>query len=455
VAHQLNHDSSFIRRKLRAQTRTIKIHRFLLLEWKKSKALQSMVVDRILLMLLLRTLCHNVRVRASAALQHHHQQQQPLTTSRRTAGISLTPCDVLWDSTARTALQLLRQQRSKRTTQTTATEEDAEPFVTTALYPCCHDDGKDHRFLTLTLVGDKGGKNALDQINQDRAFIHHRGGEGGSSSANNDPDILLAGVVDGHGASGHYVAEWIRHSLKQQLFVEPLGSNNTNNNNNIPDFIAHTVKSLDKTVPPRFAYDSGATLSFLLRVGETLYFSNTGDSQTFLAAAVLDERNNDLLDVNIVFASELHKPTARHERQRLEALGHTIDADEDRVWYAVPNQGLHGMATSRTIGDHQAGPDTLIPDPDVVQLTIHDVLKNQRMKRQLLSSPNSTIASPAADQEVCTGDVQSDGSVDTASCHDVSPPPGERIHLFVVSATDGILDYFKPEEMAYQVRLSL
>jgi serine/threonine protein phosphatase PrpC len=415
-----------------------------------------MVVDRILLMLLLRTLCHNVRFRATAALQQHHPQQQPLTTSRRTAGISLTPCDVLWDSTARTALQLLRQ-RSKRTTQTTATEEDAEPFVTTALYPCCHDDGKDHRFLTFTLVGDKGGKNALDQINQDRAFIHHRGegGSSSSSSAENDPDILLAGVVDGHGASGHYVAEWIRHSLKQQLFVEPVLGSNNNDTNHIPDIIANTVKSLDKAVPSQFAYDSGATLSFLLRVGETLYFSNTGDSQTFLAAAVLDERNNDLLDVNIVFASELHKPTARHERQRLEALGHTIDAAEDRVWYAVPNQGLHGMATSRTIGDHQAGPYTLIPDPDVVMLTIHDVLKDQRMKRQLLLSPNSTIASPAADdQKVCTGDVQSDGSVDTSSCRDESPPTGERIHLFAVSATDGILDYFKPEEMAYQVRSS-
>ena len=125
------------------------------------------------------------------------------------------------------------------------------------------------------------------------------------------------------------------------------------------------------------------------------------------------------------------------------------------------------MATSRTIGDHQAGVATLIPDPDVVKLTIRDILKDQTTRR-LLVSPNSTILWPSSlhqPQQVCTGDVRPDGSVDTLTCdeqqqqqeqqHDSTAPTcrggGERIHLFAVSATDGILDYIKPEAMAYQV----
>lgn len=323
---------------------------------------------------------------------------------------TLSPCEIIWDSTVRSALQILR--RSK--------DEGVEILTSSALYPCLHDDGIDSRHLTLTLVGDKGGS-PIEQTNQDRGFIHFW------NPRVSNKDIMVAGVSDGHGVLGHYVSEWIRYQLKL-LLVESLSEKGQIST----DKIAETVITLDKSMPSVLGSSGGATLSFLVKQGDSLFFSNTGDSQSFLAAAILDD-DNELLNVEVVFASELHKPNSTLERTRLESLGYTIDEEENRVWYTVEG-GQQAMATSRSIGDHEAG-QALIPDPDVTKVSVAMVLED------------------LAKMESQTGcaEVQADGSLDSTVCGDVHTTSLDKIHLFAVSATDGILDYIAPEAMAYQV----
>lgn len=322
---------------------------------------------------------------------------------------TLSPCEIVWDSTVRAALQILRKSKHL----------EVETLTSSVLYPCMHDNGTNSRHLTLTLVGDKGGS-PIEQTNQDRGFIHF-------SRSNPRPgrDIVIAGVSDGHGILGHHVAEWIRHQLTQSLIgilsddTKPISA----------EEIAELVTNLNESMPPVLGSSGGATLSFLVREGDSLYFSNTGDSKSFLAAAILEDEG-ELNSVEVVFSTKLHKPNSTLERSRLESLGYAIDDEENRVWYSVDGE-KQGMATSRTIGDHEAG-RALIPNPDVTELSVTKVLN------QLMS-------------QVDCEEVRADGSLVSTTCNKEDATSLERIHLFAVSATDGVLDYVEPEAIAYQV----
>jgi len=420
-------------------------------------------------------------------------QDHARSSTTNPSSILLTPCEIYWDSVVRVALQELSSPTSNQD------YGDSSSRWKTALQSCYYENkhnnnnNNNHQqlMLTVTLVGYKGGK-LIDQINQDRAFVY--------STTNNN--AFLSGVMDGHGSLGHSVAEFGRHALLQRLpskvqqllaFSTKTDSSTTideSQSTMIEQIIQQTVTDIDRDLPEYMASAGGATASFVLSVPNnhqhdndaTLYFSNTGDSQSFLVAAILnvttttttpDSNNNknnqrvELLDTQIPLVTQPHKPDHPVERQRLEAAGMRVEHDagyEDsaRAWYKAADGGTYGLAMSRALGDRGARGVTALPDvrtvPSLRKLAA--ALAHEYNEKLLL------VQQQQPPEPVCTNaPVDTNGNSDDATCTTTRTTNNatlntdliqqDQIHFFVVSATDGLLDYLTPEIMGVQLAMAL
>jgi serine/threonine protein phosphatase PrpC len=328
-------------------------------------------------------------------------------------GCPFLPRDVFYDEDAKTALHRLKEPTRK-------VHQEEQLNKASSLFLSELDSSGDRHRTTMTLCGFKGG-NINAQINQDRAILvsPYLG------------EYQFVGVLDGHGTGGELVAEYARTEIPKQVAakLEELAMDKNNNlmnpNEELTLKIAALLKevfiSVDKSALQATTNSGGCTASVALQLGPKLFVANAGDSVTMVAA---HRGWNET--VQIVYASREDKPHLPEERKRIEQAGGRVqipessdDDDSSRVIYKDPGSGYEvGLAMSRSIGDWDA--------PGVTAEPIVDVLDLPKLAASVLATKNDFD---------CTK-------------FECGPPD---VNFFVVSATDGLMDFVSPQNIADKI----
>lgn len=193
-----------------------------------------------------------------------------------------------------------------------------------------------------------------DKVNQDRAIVAY--------ALQDDPDISLFGVADGHGQFGHNVAAFVQEKLP--VYLSKQKNLKTDTAEAMIVGVKQMCAELSKTkIDCSF---SGTTLVFGVKVGSKIFIGNIGDSRCALG------RNDGKGGVVGIALSEDQKPENPEENKRILAAGGRVHPlpgppDEDngpeRVWLAQVD--VPGLAMSRSIGDTVAQTVGVISVPEV------------------------------------------------------------------------------------------
>lgn len=248
---------------------------------------------------------------------------------------------------------------------------------------------------TLTLIGSKGGS-GID-VNQDRAFC--------IAPFMGNQNWRLLGVFDGHARKGHDVSE---HCIQQfpKVLAEKLLDTKLSD-----DSIEKRRRQICKCLEDTFLHvnltapsGGGCTASVILQCDDQLFVANAGDSRSFVG--IYDASTNK---TEVVYISREDKPDLPDEQARIVQMGghvHQPLYGVPRVLYYDSITGSNsGLAMSRAIGDRDA--TGVIANPIVQVLDIEEL-------------------------------------VDTRKFSDTE----DDIHIFGVSASDGMMDYVKAEIVA-------
>lgn len=357
-------------------------------------------------------------------------------------GCPLLPRDMHFDEEAQKALKAIRMIHSPSAHYDGGSQKDIDLDSKKALELLKNVGDKDQ--ATLTLIGYKGG-NLQDQINQDRAFVispYFVNETNDTGSFNRKESVKrLMGVFDGHAKLGELVSEYSVNTLPKLLSTKLekilAGSDAEYAQGDIRQALVETFIELDKTAPAE--QSGGCTASVVLQLGKHVYVANAGDSRSLVATY-----NKSTSDVKIVFVTREDKPDLPDERRRVESMGGQVYIPpperiqmgaSSRVLYVDPQTGgTSGLAMSRSIGDWAAGKKGVIPDPTVSVIDIEELVKG--------AEECSSLATVADDNGGLL--VQSE-----SSCRDLD------IEVFAVSATDGLLDFMKLDDIAKTVAISL
>ncbi|XP_019187571.1 PREDICTED: probable protein phosphatase 2C 65 [Ipomoea nil] len=201
------------------------------------------------------------------------------------------------------------------------------------------------RFVSMYSQQGKKG------VNQDAMTVwEHFGGEKGA---------FFCGVFDGHGPSGHRVAQFIRDRLPSKLSV----ASKDNSQDFEKDIHHHPLFSKWKsTFPQSFkdidnalegeekidSFSSGTTAVTLIKQGEHLIIGNLGDSRAIMCTRDdTDQLVPEQLTVDL-------KPNLPVESERIKSCkGRVMATAEEpnvfRVW--MPEQDCPGLAMARAFGD--------------------------------------------------------------------------------------------------------
>lgn len=202
------------------------------------------------------------------------------------------------------------------------------------------------------------------KVNQDTYIIHPK--------LFGRSDISLFGVCDGHGEFGHLVSAFVREKLPKAL--EEI---------KVADFLKDPPSMITKAVEKLCLWlkksrinvtVSGTTATFAIKVNQTIYCANIGDSRCVLAT---------MKDENSVVALQLtvdHKPDLPEEKKRIINSGGRVatlpgpagaDLGPMRVW--LKEFDLPGLAMSRSIGDQISASVGVISTPEI---TVHEIAEN-------------------------------------------------------------------------------
>ena len=248
-----------------------------------------------------------------------------------------------------------------------------------------------HHHALLTRGGNKAfGPNGV-KANQDRALIMYPF----SFRENFSKNDLLMGLFDGHGPDGHVVSHYITLQLPQVL-TQMLETHSPS------DALTQTFLNLEENLPP--VESSGSTAIVMLRLNDTLYVANTGDSLAFVAS--FDGGN-----VEIIYQTKPHKPHLPEERARIEKAGGQVMApqspeDSSRVIVFQEGGMVMALAMSRSIGDKEGTVIGVIAEPTVDALELKALAPSHKK-------------------------------------------------LFAVAASDGLFDHVPPHEVATELAKSL
>ena len=367
----------------------------------------------------------------------------------------LLPRDILMDSTARMALQALRRH-----------PQESDLYVGQLYHPqSCMSPNEQ---ATLTMIGYKGGS-LMEQTNQDRAFVLNHVT---TPSTHWTDSYILSGVLDGHGAEGHFVAEWSRHVLTSRIEqgLKFLLSTDEKDDAVLMDKVVHLLNDsfveTDATLPEYIAYYGGATASIALQFSSFIVLANSGDSQSFVVAAVMEGSEDEssktqwrqptLVEesVQTIYETRLDKPDDPDEYERLVAAGSEVqletEEDDARVWYASPITGEEtGLAMSRGLGDW--GATAVIAEPTMQVLNITEI--KQRFLHDFHASRKDAIRARKQECSVERAVDQQSGPMHTCpqTNDDLDDDRKSNVQFFVVSVTDGIIDFLTPQEIAVQL----
>jgi serine/threonine protein phosphatase PrpC len=357
---------------------------------------------------------------------------------------------------------------------------------------CCRDDA-----VTLTLIGYKGG-DLQSQINQDRGvivspFLITDNNSVETEHTTTTPSVRaflslprqLVGVFDGHAPLGERVSEYAAQQLPELLAQKMMQNtmqkfiNHSNNHHSEKTDLSESLSveitrqsiheafvELDQKVP---AHPSGGcTATIVLQQGTKLFVANTGDSRSFIVACRSNPQitsdtstnsTNSTSTPQIVYISREDKPDLPDERERVERTGGQVYIPmrgTSRVVYHDPVTGAPtGLAMSRSIGDWEAGKMGVIPDPIIDVLDTNEivarVLAQDAQNNQNTTENDEIDLDAVAYQEVdAVGNIVSESLTSSSSAR-VPPLPGgeeDDVFLFAVSATDGMMDYLSPLDIA-------
>jgi serine/threonine protein phosphatase PrpC len=338
-----------------------------------------------------------------------------------TYGCPMTPSDMLYIPVQQ-ALQKIRNKSKESLKTRVTTRKVLQELRSTG------DEGK----ATLTMTGFKGG-DANDQINQDRAFVISPFLSDGKDARMGSTDDLkarrLLGVFDGHATFGEKVSEYCMTELPKMLaskLSERLTEDLTESQQEqiVVATLHESFLELDQTTP--HGESGGCTASVMLQLGKKLYFANTGDSPTFLCVHHASTKKTE-----VVYITQEDKPSLPTERARIEAMGGKVwvprGGGSARVLFTDPVTGDQtGIAMSRSIGDHDVGKYGVIADPTIHVIDLEELIQEQNKKAKEASGGIMDMFSFGRKVEESVDDV----------------------HIFAVSASDGMMDILNPHGIA-------
>jgi serine/threonine protein phosphatase PrpC len=198
-----------------------------------------------------------------------------------------------------------------------------------------------------------------NKVNQDREVVKF--------ALQNDESLSLFAVMDGHGEFGHFVANFVKEKLPEYLAKQ------SNLKSDPPQAISVAVKEMVDDLHNtniNIAF-SGTTAIFGVKVDQTLYIANIGDSRCVLAHQKEDGT------VEAIALSTDQKPENPAEKARILSKGGRVeplpgppgeDCGPPRVWLA--DVDVPGLAMSRSIGDEVSQTVGVISEPEILQHNI-------------------------------------------------------------------------------------
>lgn len=360
-------------------------------------------------------------------------------------GCPLFPLDVIKSQTTRKGLEFLRKQQQKQEEEDTGDHDKVNDSIEyTKVMESLKKAGNEDKVI-LTLMGYKGGA-LSSQINQDAGTIISPFLVGNDSEENNPCDSQLLGVFDGHGTGGEItsnhaattIPQRLADKLQEQMKMEQVVSPTALKASVVTKAIQEAFVDADQGDPTKG--EGGATATMILQLGHRLFIANAGDSRSFIGVFVEGK-------VHVVYASREDKPDLPDERRRITEAGgyvHIPDAWDDdvpRAYYVDPQgRARFGLAMSRTIGDWQV--QGVIAEPIV------DVLNIATLVHQALT--NHTEAC----QSEVSYNVRHSATTRVKEEHDCPELDPRDIHIVAVSASDGMMDYLTPQEIASEMGVS-
>ena len=269
----------------------------------------------------------------------------------------------------------------------------------------------------------------------------------------------------------------------------------------VKQLVRLTLVDTDERIPDHLAKDGGCTCSMVLQLElppsrsllshhekqheqqqeqqQYIFLINAGDSQSFVAATIVEQNHKPDSDnrqqqqlllseesIRVIEQTRLDKPDDAMEYRRLIEAGADVhlktDHDEARVWY-TSNGGdgseMSGLSMSRALGDR--GAPGVIAEPVIQVLNVSEwrqqVLRDyniQQWQQRECSNESSKEAKlfpqtrESFEEEQKCRAVQGDhGAMANYMARKGLDDIKRTVQFFVVSATDGVIDYIKPEEI--------
>ena len=217
-------------------------------------------------------------------------------------------------------------------------------FSVEGMFPFSDEDPFSEKLLDLK------GLNASTSYSQSGISVTCRKGLKKQSNQDNffvlvQSPYMIAGVLDGHGASGHNISSLARKLIPKTLLAHPLLPTD-------PGLaLAEIFPKVQEIIKEKCNFAnidcncSGCTATIVLMYQEFLYVAYLGDSR-----AVLGMRYQDRI---VVFPiTNDHKLSDPVERSRVERAGGSIrrvEDDCDRI--CVPDKSENGITVTRAFGD--------------------------------------------------------------------------------------------------------
>jgi serine/threonine protein phosphatase PrpC len=259
------------------------------------------------------------------------------------------------------------------------------------------------------------------------------------------------GVFDGHGWEGEVVSQVALTDLPQiishNLFValqkyrqeNPQPDGDTHASVFDDDSLDELVKKIlvdafvevDQVNIPR-DQSGGCTASVVLQLDGRVYVANAGDSQSILVTYRPSDGS-----IHVPFVTREDKPHLEEELERIRGRGGivTLPDDEDdtsRVWDAEERVGL---AMSRSLGDHIHTAHGVIPHPLVDSFHLSEIKVQHSQVHPKKQNENNSKDNGKNDKD------DNIGGACNVDEHD-------EVQVFAISATDGLMDYWNPLELA-------
>jgi serine/threonine protein phosphatase PrpC len=193
---------------------------------------------------------------------------------------------------------------------------------------------------------------------------------------------FFVGIFDGHGEDGHINAQYFVKDVPMR-FAEKLNRHLLGISSAIMvQYLKDTFIESDRLAPRKMTLRGGCTASVTVRMGNTLYFANAGDSTTVLVSVNTTEfeivEAGAAPGVTTLYTTRADKPHLREEQARILAAGghvHIPPKNPNLSRVIVDSKEFNdtiGLAMSRSLGDYEWTVQGVTPEPLVDVIHIDD-----------------------------------------------------------------------------------